>query len=118
MASRPGLKKGSGSPEQVPLPCWAAFMMDNGCWETGVYDTGRFRDALEKKGTIKPCIPGRRSCERPVKYNRQKYKRRNRIESMLGWLKDWRRVVPRRYDKFPHIFFSAIRSVATVMFWI
>ncbi|GLQ63897.1 hypothetical protein GCM10007867_27430 [Gluconobacter cerinus] len=82
------------------------------------YDTGRFRDALEKKGTIKPCIPGRRSCERPVKYNRQKYKRRNRIESMFGWLKDWGRVVPRRYDRFPHIFFSAIRRVATVMFWI
>ncbi|KPH88028.1 transposase [Komagataeibacter intermedius AF2] len=63
------------------------------------YDADWFRDALEEKG-IRPCIPGRRSRGRPVKYDRQKYKRRSRIEIMFGRLKDWRRVAT-RYDRCP-----------------
>jgi len=51
------------------------------------YDADWFRDALEKKG-IKPCIPGQVSHGRPVRYDRRKYKRRNRIEIMFGRLKD------------------------------
>ncbi|MBS1072364.1 transposase [Gluconobacter cerinus] len=115
-ASSLGLKKVSGPSGAVAL----LGSLSDAQWMLGDrgYDTGRFRDALEEKGSIKPCIPERRSRERPVKYNRQKYKRRNRIEIMFGRLKDWRRVVPRRYDRSPHLFFSAIRRVATVMFWI
>ncbi len=55
------------------------------------YDAEWFRDALERKG-IKPCIPGRKSRSMPVKYDKRRYKRRNRIEIMFGRLKDWRRV--------------------------
>lgn len=55
------------------------------------YDAEWFRDALEQKG-IKPCIPGRKSRSQPVKYDKRRYKRRNRIEIMFGRLKDWRRV--------------------------
>ena len=51
------------------------------------YDAEWFRDALEQKG-IKPCIPGRKSRSMPVKYDKRRYKRCNRIEIMFGRLKD------------------------------
>jgi len=80
------------------------------------YDADWFRDALEEKG-IKPCIPGRKSRGKSVKYDRRKYKRRNRIEIMFGRLKDWRRVAT-RYDRCPTAFFSVICLAATVIFWL
>lgn len=80
------------------------------------YDADWFRDALEEKG-IKPCIPRRKSRGKPIKYDRRKYKRRNRIEIMFGRLKDWRRVAT-RYDRCPTVFFSAICLAATVIFWL
>ena len=36
------------------------------------YDADWFREALEEKG-IKPCIPGRKSRSKPVKYDKWKY---------------------------------------------
>ncbi|WP_273502559.1 transposase, partial [Paracoccus sphaerophysae] len=53
----------------------------------------------------------------PVKYDKRRYKRRNRIEIMFGRLKDWRRVAT-RYDRCPKVFLSAIALAATVMFWL
>lgn len=76
------------------------------------YDADWFRDALQEKG-ITPCIPGRKSRNKTVKYD----KRRNRIEIMFGRLKDWRRVAT-RYDRCPDTFFSAIALAATVIFWL
>ncbi|WP_343774533.1 IS5 family transposase, partial [Brevundimonas nasdae] len=61
------------------------------------YDADWFRDALQAKG-ITPCIPGRKSRTEPIRYDRRRYKRRNRIEIMFGRLKDWRRVAT-RYDR-------------------
>ncbi|WP_367160853.1 IS5 family transposase [Kozakia baliensis] len=80
------------------------------------YDADWFREVLEEKG-IKPCIPGRKSRGKPVKYDKRKYKRRNRIEIMFGRLKDWRRVAT-RYGRCPTVFFSAICLAATVLFWL
>jgi len=80
------------------------------------YDADWFRNALKEKG-IKPCTPGRRSRSKPVRYDKRKYKRRNRIEIMCGRLEDWRRVAT-RYDRCPVIFLSAICLAATVMFWL
>jgi len=80
------------------------------------YDADWFRDALEQKG-IKPCIPGRKSRSLPVKYDKRRYKRRNRIEIMFGRLKDWRRVAT-RYDRCPTVYFSALALAATVLFWL
>ncbi|EIE48625.1 transposase, IS4 family protein [Citreicella sp. 357] len=54
------------------------------------YDADRFRETLKDKG-IRPCIPGRKQRKTPVKYDKRRYKRRNRIEIMFGRLKDWRR---------------------------
>ena len=50
------------------------------------YDADWFRDALKDKG-IKP-VPGWKSRGKPVKYDKHRYKRRNRIEIMFGRLKD------------------------------
>jgi hypothetical protein len=38
---------------------------------------------LKDKG-IKPCIPGRKSRGKPIKHDKRRYKRRNRIEIMFG----------------------------------
>jgi len=80
------------------------------------YDADWFREALVDKGT-KPCIPGRKSRKKTVKYDKRRYKRRNRIERMFGKLKDWRRIAT-RYDRSPTVFLSAIALAATVIFWL
>jgi transposase len=80
------------------------------------YDADWFRETLVDKGT-KPCIPGRKSRKKAVKYDKRRYKRRNRIERMFGRLKDWRRVAT-RYDRSPTVFLSAIALAATVIFWL
>jgi len=79
-------------------------------------DADWFRDALKDKG-IKLCIPRRRARKIPVKYDKRRYKRRNRIEIMFGQLKDWRRIAT-HYDRCPKVFLSAVALAATVMFWL
>ena len=76
------------------------------------YDADWFRDALQTKG-VTPCIPGRKSRTHPVRYDKRRYKSRNRIEIMFGRLKDWRRVAT-RYDRCPSVFLSAIALAATM----
>ena len=80
------------------------------------YDADWFRETLVDKGT-KPCIPGRKSRKKAVKYDKRRYKRHNRIERMFGRLKDWQRVST-RYDRCPKVFLSAIALAATVIFWL
>ena len=80
------------------------------------YDADWLREALETR-EIKPCIPGRKSRERTIRYDKRRYKRRNRIEIMFGRLKDWRRVAT-RYDRCPKVFLSAMALAATVLFWL
>lgn len=78
------------------------------------YNADWFREALEDKG-MRACIPGRKSRAKPVRYDKRRYKRRNRIENMFGRLKDWRRVAI-RYDRSPKVFLSAIALAAVVIF--
>jgi transposase len=80
------------------------------------YDADWIRKTLQDRG-IKACIPGRKSRKKTVKYDKRRYKRRNRIEIMFGRLKDWRRVAT-RYDRCPETYLSAIALAATVMFWL
>ena len=80
------------------------------------YDADWFREDLENMG-ITPCIPGRKSRDKVIKYDKRRYKRRNRIEIMFGRLKDWRRVAT-RYDRCPKVFLSACALAAVVMFWL
>ncbi|MEY3308852.1 MAG: hypothetical protein RLZZ413_2890 [Pseudomonadota bacterium] len=55
------------------LPAATWLLADRG------YDADWFREGLQNKG-ITPCIPGRKSRVTPVKYDKRRYKRRNRIE--------------------------------------
>ena len=80
------------------------------------YDADWFREVLKDKG-IRACIPGRKQRKTPVKYDKRRYKRRNRIEIMFGRLKDWRRVAT-RYDRCPKVFLSAIALAALVIYWL
>ena len=80
------------------------------------YDADCFREALKDKG-IRACIPGRKQRKKTVKYDKRRYKRRNRIEIMFGRLKDWRRVAT-RYDRCPKVFLSAIALAALVIYWL
>ena len=80
------------------------------------HDADWFREALKDKG-IRACIPGRKQRKTPVKHDKRRYKRRNRIEIMFGRLKDWRRVAT-RYDRCPKVFLSAIALAATVIYWL
>jgi len=57
------------------------------------------------------------SREKTVKYDKRRYRRRNRIEIMFCRLKDWRRVAT-RYDRCPKTYLSAIALAATVLFWL
>lgn len=92
------------------LPAAECLIADRG------YDADWFREALKDKG-IGPCIPGRKSRGKAVRYDKRRYKRRNRIEIMFGRLKDWRRVAT-RYDRCAKTFLSAVALAATVMFWL
>jgi len=58
-----------------------------------------------------------KGCDEIGKYDKRRYKRRNRIEIMFGRLKDWRRVAT-RYDRCPKAFFSAIALAALVIYWL
>ena len=80
------------------------------------YDADWFREALKDSG-IRACIPGRKQRLKTVKYDKRRYKRRNRIEIMFGRLKDWRRVAT-RYDRCPKGFLSAITLAALVIYWL
>lgn len=53
----------------------------------------------------------------PIPHHTVLYRQRHRIENMFGCLKDWRRI-HMRYDRCAHTFLSAIRTAATVIFWI
>jgi len=63
------------------------------------YDADWFRESLKNR-EIKPCILGRKSRGKQIKHDKRRYRRRNRIEIMIGRLKDWRRVAT-RYDGMP-----------------
>ena len=76
------------------------------------YDSDRFRAAQDNLG-IQTCTNRRE----PIEYDMRLYKQRNRIERMVGRLKDWRRIAT-RCDRCAHTFFSAICIAATVIFWL
>ena len=79
-------------------------------------DADWFRGALQNK-EMRACIPGRKQRQTPVRHDKRRYTRRNRIEIMFGRLKDWRRVAT-RYDRCPNVFLSAIALTALVTYWV
>lgn len=92
------------------LPSSKYMLADKG------YDSNWFREALKDKN-IEPCIPPRRNRIADIKYDKNLYKQRHKVECMFGKLKDWRRVST-RYDRCSHTFFSTILIAAIVIFYL
>ncbi|EEX11344.1 conserved hypothetical protein [Ruegeria lacuscaerulensis ITI-1157] len=76
-------------------------------------DANWFREALKYKG-VRACIHGSKQRKTTARYDKRRYDRRNRIEFMLGRLKDWRRVAT-GYDRCPKVFPLAIALAAIVV---
>ena len=100
------------------LPPTNALLADKG------YDADWLRDALadQKIGRsedrkIEACIPSKSNRKIHIPHDRLLYRKRHKIESMFGKLKDWRRIHT-RYDRCAHTFMSAIAIAAIVIFWI
>jgi transposase len=92
------------------LPSAKVLLADRG------YDANWFRDALADKG-IKACIPSKLNRKMQIPHDRVLYRKRHKIETMFGKLKDWRRIHT-RYDRCAHTFMSAIAIAAIFIFWI
>jgi transposase len=80
------------------------------------YDADRLRDWLQVRG-IEAVIPGRAARAVVYPLNRVAYRRRNVIERMFGWLKNWKRIAT-RYDRLAINYLAAIALVATVTQWL
>jgi transposase len=80
------------------------------------HDADGFGEPLKANG-IKPCIPRRKSPDKPINHDRRCYQRRNRIEILFGRQKNWRRVAT-RHDRCRNVFLSAIALAATIKFWL
>ena len=72
----------------------------------------RTASSLGLKKGITPFILGRTSRGRTIKYDKRRYKKRNRIENMFGRLQDWRRIAT-RYDWCPKVFCKITVSTHT-----
>ncbi len=75
------------------------------------HDAGWFRGASRAWGHA-PASGGR---ETTIRHGEHRLTRRNRIESIFGLPKDWRRIAP-RHDRCPGVFLSAIARAAAVSF--
>jgi transposase len=80
------------------------------------YNADWLRDALAGHHT-EACIPSKSIRKIQIQHDPLRYRKRHRIESMFGKLKDWRRIAT-RYDRRAHTFLSAIAIAAIVIFWI
>lgn len=83
-----------------------------GCYvvEDKGYDSDKHRQTLLSNNNI-PVIPGRKNRKEPIKYDKEKYKLRKRIENFFAMLKENKRLAV-RYDKADTIFLSFIALAA------
>ncbi|BCX46491.1 hypothetical protein HAHE_29090 [Haloferula helveola] len=81
-----------------------AAMLDKG------YDANRIRERLNFEG-IEAVIPPINSRAGVIRYDRNRYRRRNRVERFFNKIKHFRRIAT-RYDKLSQTFFSAVYLVA------
>jgi transposase len=80
------------------------------------YNADWLRDGLRDRG-IHACIPPREERRKPAKYNKSHYRKRYRIETASGRLRDWRGIAT-RYERCGDIFLNAITLAAIVILWI
>lgn len=79
------------------------------------YDSDDIRSALLLHG-IRPVIPARSNRKDPPKHDRALYKERNRIERLVGRLKECRRIAT-RYEKTADSFHGML-NLAAIRLWI
>ena len=80
------------------------------------YDADRFRNALKAKAR-RACTPRPASRGKPIRHDKRRHRRRNRIEIMFGRLKDWRRIA-RGHDGCATSLLFAFAVAATIIFWL
>jgi transposase len=80
------------------------------------YDGDPLRRELKDRG-IEPVIPGKSNRKRRLRYDKQAYKLRHRIENGICRLKDFRRIAT-RYDKLARNFLASVCLVAAIVWWI
>jgi transposase len=73
--------------------------------------------AALKNQSITPSIQPRKNRKKRRRCSKTLYKQRHKVEIMLGWIKDWRRIAM-RYDRCAHTFLSAICRAVTVIFYL
>ena len=78
------------------------------------YDADFFPEFLVDRGIARRISP-RNSPDKPIKYDKRGYKRRNRMDIMFGHLKGCRRIAT-RHKRCPKVFLSAIALAATILF--
>jgi transposase len=74
------------------------------------FDSQDVRDALLGRD-IAPCIPSRANSTEPVEHNAAMYRERNRVERLVGKLKQFRRVAT-RYEKLGPTFLAVVQVAA------
>ena len=79
------------------------------------YDANSLRNSLKAQQT-EAVIPSTTSRKRPIPYDRQAYRQRNRIERAFCSLKDFRRIAT-RYDKLARNFLAAVEIAAVILWW-
>jgi transposase len=79
------------------------------------YDANSLRSSLRAQQT-EAVIPSTASRKRPIPYDRQAYRERNRIERAFCSLKDFRRIAT-RYDKLARNFLAAVEIAAVILWW-
>jgi transposase len=103
----------------VAFPELLAGVPDECPVELGVgdraYDSDEVRDLLLDRD-IGPNIPSKSNRVEPIEHDADVYKERNRVERLVGKLKQFRRVAT-RYDKLdPH--YLAFVQIASVVVWL
>ena len=79
------------------------------------YDANSLRNSLKAQQT-EAVIPSTTARKRPIPYDRQAYRQRNRIERAFCSLKDFRRIAT-RYDKLARNFLAAVEIAAVILWW-
>jgi transposase len=93
--------------DRMPPP--ARLLADKG------YDANSLRRRLAAS-TTEAVIPSTRSRKRPIPYDTERYRERNKIERAICRLKDFRRLAT-RYDKLARNFLSAVAIASVILWW-
>jgi putative transposase len=77
------------------------------------YDADRIRERLALDG-IEPVIPPISTRSQKLHYDKERYRKRNRIERFFNKIKNFRRIAT-RYDKLRNTFFAAVYLCASFL---